>query len=493
MKLFKYIMEKRKIIVIAALICTGLFFLHGLLRTVFSESMVVSFIYPSSEKGQYPDMTRLNIYDFVSDEVLEGAVDLYNEEKGTELEVGDIKNKIIVNEYVPSSLADDVQTARLSGEDYFYFANEFTISCRPMRKFMAKDFLHLFGLIPNIDSKIMSEKLYESYAEYFMNSHTEMNIIPRLATKIDYSNYDYLETANVFDSKINMYIDYLEAKNEENGSFMSKTTGMTFNDLIVELKNLKNLKIQNLKGYVSASKIAKDTELYINKLRAENENLTLMYNKYQGEADVARTAMNAYDHTFEENIVITGMNDEIGLYQARPKTAYDTITKRALDCGVKATSILKDIEENNRLIAIYSATVIDPVEEERLHKVIDDMISEISASCETLTDNANKTVEDFLNEKSSDYLRRSVSDKSYVSLSVIISCIIMFITAAVIVAMCCFAYDILSKQYQIIVQMRDEKRTKMERLKRLARIKEGQKVSDFVEQEFDSSNKEVKR
>ena len=79
MRLLKYILEKRKIIVLAAVICTVLFFLYGFLNTFFSTSMVVSFIYPSSEKGQYPDMTRLNIYDFISDEVLEGAVTLYNE------------------------------------------------------------------------------------------------------------------------------------------------------------------------------------------------------------------------------------------------------------------------------------------------------------------------------------------------------------------------------------------------------------------------------
>ncbi len=484
MRFLKYIMEKRKIIVLSAVICTVLFFLYGFLHTLFSTSMVVSFIYPSSEKGQYPDMTRLNIYDFISDEVLEGAVMLYNDEMGTELEPSDIKGSIVVNEYVSSTLAEKVQTARLNGEDYFYFANEFTITCNPMRKWNSSDFIHLFGLIPNINSKIMSEKLYQSYSEYFMNSHTEMNIIPRLATEIDYTNYDYLEIASVFESKINMYIDYLEAKNQENGSFMSKTTGMTFNDLIVELKNLKNLKIENLKGFISASKIAKNTETYINKLRAENENLTLTYNKYQGEADVARMAMTAYDHTFEENIVITGMNDEIGLYQARPKTAYDTITKRALNYGVKATSILKDIEENNRIINIYSTTMLDPAESERLHNVINSMISEIDASCAVLTENANKTVEDFLNEKSNDYLRRSVSKKNYLSLNTIVMCAAIFIIVAIAAVVVCFCYDILSSQYKIIMQMREEKRTKLERLKRLAKVKEGQKVSDFVEQEF---------
>lgn len=488
MRLLKYIIQKRRPITIAAVICMLLFYIYGFLNTFYSSSMVVSFIYPSSEKGQYPDSTRLNIYDFLSDEVLENAVDLYNEEKGTQLESSDIKKHIVVDEYVSPMLQEKVQSARSSGEDYFYFANEFTITCGMMSKADAFDFVHLFGLIPNIDSKLMAEKLYESYSDFFMNSHTEMNIIPRLATEIDYSNYDYLETASVFENKINMYIDYLEAKNSENGSFVSKTTGMTFNDLIVELKNLKNLKVENLKGFISASKIAKDTEAYINMLRAENENLELQYQKTLGEAEISRAAMNAYDHTFEENIVITGMNDEIGLYQARPKTAYDAITKRALKYGVQATSLLKDIEENNRLIQMYSTAQITPEETQRLHGVIDSMIKEIELSCGTLTDNANKTVEDFLNEKSSDYLRRSVNSKSYISLSIIIRCLIVLIFAAAAAVAGCLFYDVFKKQYSAVIRNINENRTKSKQLKRLAGIERGQRVSDLSEQ--DNANKE---
>lgn len=487
MKLLKYIMEKRKFIVAAALIFTALFLANVFLNTFYSTSMVVSFIYPSSEKGQYPDSTRLNIYDFLSDEVLEGAVELYNDEKGTSLEPADIKKRIVVDEYVSPTLQEKVQSARANGEDYFYFANEFTITCRMMTKPDITDFFHLFGLIPNIDSRLMSEKLYESYSDFFMNSHTEMNIIPRLATEIDYTNYDYLETASVFENKINMYIDYLEAKNSENGSFMSKTTGMTFNDLIVEFKNLKNIKVQNLKGYISASKIAKDTESYVNKLRAENENLTLQYQKYQGEADIARSAMNTYDHTFEENIVITGMNDEIGLYQARPKTAYDAITKRALKYGVNATSLLKDIEENNRLIESYTSVQIAPEEAQRMHGVVERMIEEIEESGTVLTNNANKTVEDFLNEKSSDYLRRSMNRKSYISVYLLIRVAMVFVFAAAAAAAACLVYDVFKKQYANFLRINEENRAKSQRLKMLARVEKGQKVSDFIESEFDGA------
>ena len=160
MKLLKYIIEKRRFIISAALIFTALFLASVFLNTLYSTSMVVSFIYPSSEKGQYPDSTRLNIYDFLSDEVLEGAVELYNDEKGTSLEPSDIKNRIVVDEYVSPTLQEKVQSARANGEDYFYFANEFTITCRMMTKPDITDVFHLFGLIPNIDSRLMSEKLY---------------------------------------------------------------------------------------------------------------------------------------------------------------------------------------------------------------------------------------------------------------------------------------------------------------------------------------------
>lgn len=490
MWIVKYIIEKRKPIAIVAILVTLLFYMNMSFGTLFSSGMVVSFIYPNSEKGQYPDLTRLNIYDIISDEVLEGAVAMYNEAKKTNLDPDDVKPHISVTEYVSPTVMDKVQSARSKGEDYSYFANEFTITCSAMSKPSIKDVLHLFGLIPNVDTKLLLDKLYLSYSDFFMNSHTEMNIIPRLATEIDYRDYDYLEIVSVFENKINMYIDYLEAKNSENGSFMSKTTGMTFNDLIVDLKNLKSLRVENLKGYVSASKIAKDNELFVNKLKAENENLNLLYQKAQGEADLAHNAMSTYDHTFEENIVITGMNDDIGLYQARPKTAYDTITKRALKFGVNASDLLKQIQENERLINLYSYSDVSPEEAQRMHGVIDSMTKDIETAFNQLTDDADKTVQDFLSEKSSEYLRKKGSSKVYLSIYILMQCGVAFALAAAAAMAGCLIYDQVIEYAERSEDIKAELKAKKDMLKKLATIQRGQKVSDVIADEYNMTNNE---
>lgn len=489
MKLLSYIWEKRKFFVTTAILLVVLFLGYSFYMTFFSQSMVISFIYPNSEKGQYPDGTRLNIYDIISDRVIADAVYEYNKASGSEdLTIQDIKSSVSVTEYVSPSLQDKIQAARSSGQDYVYFANEFYVKCAPVNRLDFKDYRHLFGLLPKADNRIFAQKLYESYLYYFMNEHTEMNIIPRMTMNINYDNYDYLEIADVFENNVSMNINYLEAKNSQNGSFVSKRTGMTFNDLIVELKGMQNLQIQNLKAFVSSSKLAKNPGEFVNKLKAENESATVEYNKLKGESEVSKTAMDQYDHTFEENIVITGIDDEMGLYQARPKTAYDTVTKRALDKGVEAQNILKDIEENNRLIEIYQSSNLTNEERQRLSAVADSMIAEIRDLNGELVEKANMTVEDFLQEKSSDYIRGKNSGRNYLSVHVLIRCVMMFCLGMVLALILALAKDFYSRSRQAYRRARAENKKQKKQLDMLASLKKGQKLSDIFGQYFDAGS-----
>lgn len=110
------------------------------------------------------------------------------------------------------------------------------------------------------------------------------------------------------------------------------------------------------------------------------------------------------------------------------------------------------------------------------------MIKEIEASCTQLTDNANKTVEDFLNEKSSDYLRRTISQKSYISLYVLLRCAAVLVLSAIAAVAAIFFYEVFRRQYAVISHSIAENRTKTKQLKRLARIKKGQKVSEDAQE-----------
>lgn len=428
MDLLKYIWRKRKFIAIVAVLVTLIYYGVNCFYIYYSEVGTISFIYPDSENGRYPDGTRFNIYNLMSEEVLKGTVDIYNERTGkVPIELSDIENCIVIDEITPYGIQTKVQNARNLGQDYSYFANEYRVTVAPIQGVYKRGFKNLFGIIPDVDNKFLIESLYKSYTAYFMDSHAEMNIIPKITQNISYEGYDYIEIADVFETRINMYITYLESKLRENGSYSSKNTGKSFNDLIAEFRNLNEIKVKNLKSFVSSSKLAKNPSEFINKLRVQNESYTLYYNKLADEAEAARTAMNEYDHTYVENIVITGQNEEVGLYQARPKTAYDTITKRTLDVGVSAQAVLKDIEENNRLITEYTNTVMSTESQERLSNSADRLVREIERESERLVELADETIADYLDSRCSDYVRFSYAGKSYFGISLFIKMFVIML------------------------------------------------------------------
>lgn len=429
MKGLMYIWKNKWRLMIVSVLVTAIFFGSYCYRLNYTESMKLSLIYPNSEKGKYPDGTRFNIYDMMSDDVLKGAIEAYNEEAENPITVSDIEDCIQLKEQFTDDVASKIEQARDLGMDYTYFANEYNVTFKPVFKIGISGSGKPMLFKPYVDNKLFMEKFYETYVDYFMQQHAEKNIISGLSKEHDTDSFDYLEIGDIYTNQVNMCINYLNGKNAENGSFRSSQTGLTFNDLINSFRNLKNVQVQNLVAFVSSSKLTKDANEFINKMKVENELNNLEYSKYKAESDLSKQAMNQYDHTFEENIVVAGVSEDDGLYQTRAKTAYDTITKRAHDAGVNAENLYKDIEENERLIKEYSSATMDEAEKERLSKIADDMIAEIEKTNEDLVQKANTTVEEYLKTKSSNYVRREVANKSYINMYIVIECAVVFICA----------------------------------------------------------------
>lgn len=433
MKIFMYIWQRKWRIFIISLLTTAIFFTGSCYNAYYTENIMLSFIYPNSEKGKYPDGTRFNIYDILSDEIIKTAIESYNKETDKRIAMSDIEGNISVKENLTADVLSKVEDARNLGLDYSYFTNEYYITFRPMRRINFNNREDLGGLVPYVDNELFVEKFYEAYVDYFMDKHAEKNILSGLTEPISTDEFDYLEITNRYENQVNMCINYLEGKNAENGGFRSSQTGLGFSDLINSFRNLKNVQVKNLTAFVSSSRLTKNSAEFVNKLEVENELNMLEYSKYKAEAEHAQKAMESYDHTFEKNIVVAGVTDNQGLYQTRAKTAYDTITKRAHDAGVKAENLYQDIEENKRLIKEYGSGTVTGAEFERLSKVADGMIKEIELVSSELTTKANITVEEYLKTKSSDYVRREVAGKSYINFGVIIKSAMIFFAAALMV------------------------------------------------------------
>lgn len=433
MKLFMYVWQRKWRIFIVSVLVTAVFFAGSCYNTYYTESMLVSFIYPNSEKGKYPDGTRFNIYDMLSDEVIRSAVELYNAETDKRITVSDVEDGIAVKENMTADILSKVDSARELGMDYAYFTNEYCLTFEPMRRMNFSNTNDLFGIVPYVDNAKFMEKFYKAYVNYFMDKHAEKNILTGFSQEIQSENYDYLEIAERYEDRINMCINYLEGKSAENGAFRSSQTGLTFNDLINSFRNFKDVQVKNLTAFVSASKLTKYPNEFVNRLKVHNELEMLEYNKYKAEAKHAKTAMEQYDHTFEENIVVAGVSDANGLYQTRAKTAYDKITKRAHDAGVKAENIYQDIQENERLIREYGRSRISASERVRLTAAADGMIQELESINKQLIKQANITVEEYLTTKSSDYVRCDVYEKSFVNFGTAVKCGFVFAASAIAV------------------------------------------------------------
>ena len=475
MKLLMYIWQRKVPIIIGGLICVLLYFAYNCYQVHYTDSIDLSLVYPGSEKGVYPDNTRFNIYDILNTEVIDAAVESYNAESNSlqQITSDDVRGDIIINESAPADLQDRIDEARMAGQDYSYFVNEYRIEMKPVHKLTLST---AFGTVPYVDGEKFLNHLYTSFSQYLVEQHAEENIIPRLEGSIDYEGYDYLEYANMLNNQISTYINYLQPKNAENGGFYSDETGLTFEDLITEFTNLQTYQIQSLISYVSSSGLAKDTQEFINILETNNEKDFIEYQKTRSEGEISTQAMYAYDHTFEENIVIPTYDADNGLYQARPKTGYDDITQRALEHQVEADNMMTDINENSRKIEFYSASLQNAEEHARITAVADSMMAELETASSELIAKADLTVQEYLRELSSDYVSQKVVPKSYVNISLSVDLLGVFIAAGFAVLVIVVIIEGVRRWYIVFVQTQKEAIMQERRLQVLENVKEGESI-----------------
>lgn len=398
----------------------------------FTEQQNLSFVYSSAEKGRYPDGSRFEIYDLLSDEVLTLTLERLNRDgKFLNRTVSELRECFSIRAHLSAPVQAKIQETRKNGENYSYIPTEYVVTASTGKKF---GFLNIRNLFVENTAKELLNALTETYYQYFLDEHTENNVLAKISEEPDYSQYDYPEIADSMESSINLYLQYLQSKKAEDATFRSSVTGKSFNDLISSFENLLSIRANTYKSYVYASKISKDKEALISVYEAQIEDLQIKANKKAAESEIAGKAMEEYDHTFEESIVITGVDKNDEVYQVKPKTGYDFVTKQSLDAGVESSAFQEEINDKRRRIEEYRQVSLSPDEAARIAAVSDSMIEEITKEQMSLQQTAQQTVADYLTMKNSGYVKIKQIDKKYLSASFLIKIFIAAI-AGILVAL----------------------------------------------------------
>jgi len=408
--IFKWIWDRKVVLLLGALVC--MLALGGLNSLVDGKDyqIRISFVYPGSENGRYPDGHRLLRDDLIAIERVQEALEAMNS-KGwyTDIPAKKIQNNLSVREYLTNPVQDRVQTLRAQGEEYTYYSNEFIISFTQPLSVHLKDSSDFFGIFREDRSKEFVEQLVRAVLVDFNRNHTEGDVFAQFANYMQVGDADYSKIVDAYNDKAELCINYLTKKNAVDNTFVSATTGLSFDDLIIAYQSLKDVQINRLLKFTSSEKVTRSFDELVNQMEVEIENQKLTEKKKTDERNISKSAMLEYDHTFSENIIIVSVNEVNGLYQARPKTAFDTVTQRSLDAGVAASNAKNTAEDRTRLIQEYGASM-NAADAARKVEEAEMLVESIYAEYDRLCDLSSRTIMDYQKDTFNNYIKTTAMD-----------------------------------------------------------------------------------
>ena len=401
----------------------GYFVRYAYIRFSTSGAEII-LTYPEIAQSRYPDGKRFTYYDFISDENVEKALEIMQKDgKYKNFTVDDLKNSFYLYSQLENSAGASVSSARSEGNDFSYVANEYIITFvqpHDYEGFKNKEITLKEFLFDNHSSEFLEVLLEVNRAKFAEESggiigFTELTAVPLS------ENYDYSEKLAVYRTKINAIISYFKYHGRQNPEFVSEKTNMTIKDIEGKYQFLISNSLNGISNFIESSGISKDTEMAKNKLNVSIENNTLKYNKYLDRAQVNDYAMKNYDQTFTENLINVIQNSEYGLYQARPKTAFDTVVIQKHDAEENAAEYGSKILRLNKELAIFATIEQTPSEKKRLIDKSESLMSSFEEEYELLSKDATVFVTEYYNSINENYIRAKVKPKSLINKSLIIN------------------------------------------------------------------------
>ena len=153
--------------------------------------------------------------------------------------------------------------------------------------------------------------------------------------------------------------------------------------------------------------------------------------------------MDNYDHTFTENLINVVRDENQGLYQARPKTAFDTIVEQKHDADEMTAQYSSDIILLNQEIWRAQSMSQSTEEYTRLSALCDGYLSELKTEYDALTDKAVSVVEEYYNDINEGYMTASVTHREIFDLDLFVGSGLAFALGAVMAFIICIAYNVI--------------------------------------------------
>ncbi len=370
-----------------------------------SSSAKAELFYKEISDAQYPDKSRFTYYDFADIDRIEKALELVQQKgiyKGFTAE--ELRDSFKIYSYLDSSVRDNVEYLRSEGSDYSYVANEYGIVFTQPHDYDDENVLNRF--FPKDYSKEFLEALMHVNYTCFLEDKGGAGGFDVLTDVADVSGYDYGEKVEIYRTGMNSAIDALNSL-DASGKFTSKKYNITIKDLVGEYKLLKT-ELNSIADFVETSALTKDLEVQCNKLKTNLETNELKFNKSLDRYNINKLAQDSYDHTFTENLIIVTLHEYDGLYQARPKTAFDRVAVQKHSSMEDKAYFASKINNIQTMLTKYQQTSRNTEEYKRLCEKCEQLQAEFENRYLLLTNKTNEMVAEYYNMTNQDFMEYKV-------------------------------------------------------------------------------------
>ena len=419
--------------VIAGLICSMLYVGVNYYNSYTTSWASVSIVYPKIANGTYPDGSRFTLYSLANEENVSAVLDqMHAEGKYRDFDTEDMMRGIRVTAVTDSGIEETVTNMQSEGNNYSYFASEYELEF--------------------VQPRVESAPLYKQLQEDNFSAEFLQRLIALDASQLEYAyggldsfkavmnaelpeQLDYSEWVVFYGSQTRAVRNYLVYLSASAGNFRSASTGKNLEDLKDLFATMSTQRLDEISNYIQNSGLAIDRESLINKITVQIENETLNYKKQMDSVEANGYAKDEYDHTFTENLIVVATSDEYGLYQARPKTVFDTVVNQYNDALIASIELNASIQDKKKDLLLYEQAEESADDYQRMNAKCVELIETYESDYDALCKMAYATVKEYLETQNNSYMNYEIKERKVLDPSLMVKAVIVFILGCMVIVM----------------------------------------------------------
>lgn len=349
-------------------------------------SAIVSFNYDGIESGKAPDGSTFDYESLKNPSVIEKALTNLNLDL-TVLE--NVRQGISITGIVPTDVQDKITAYKSIYEQGNLTAGEKMLEVKVYPTQFRLIFNYSKTGLEGQTAVELFNSILSCYSEYFFELYGFNQALGSAVTALDYTDYDYSQAIDVFDSTLSTLQDYVSNLSASDTTrFRATSTGYTFSDLSESIATLREVDLSVISSYITVNNTTKDKNTLLSYYNYRIETLNRQKKIAEDELKVVTDAIQNY---VKDTIIIYGENQDTSQY-TQASAAYDDLIIRKITAQKSVSTYTQQVEELKKRVSDLNGKT--SASKDKIEKVEKDLAS-LSEKITELLQKVNNTANEY--------------------------------------------------------------------------------------------------